>query len=182
VICRSSSSTAFPKPQLFGTTFAPSSGAPTRSRSRFRASAARALRAFPPRQTAGAGEQWFRDQFALPIDERAATFERFGVPRGRARDLAAGMDPTMGECILALYRSALDVGREWAPAIRNIRTPGLVVVATDDPFVTNPGGAERTAAACGAKTERLEGLGHCWALQDPKRSADVLARFWASLG
>jgi pimeloyl-ACP methyl ester carboxylesterase len=133
-------------------------------------------------QTPGAGEQWFRDQFALPIDERAATFERFGVPRGRARDLAAGMDPTMGECILALYRSARDVGREWAPAIRNIRNPGLVVVATDDPFVTNPGGAERTAAACGAKTERLEGLGHWWALQDPKRGAEMLARFWASLG
>jgi pimeloyl-ACP methyl ester carboxylesterase len=132
-------------------------------------------------QTPGAGEQFFRDQLALPIEERAATFEGFGVPPKRARDLASGIDETMAECILELYRSAVDVGKEWAAGIRNIRTPGLVVIPGDDPFLAAEG-AERTAQGCGAEVARLEGLGHWWPLQAPKRGAEMLSRFWASLG
>jgi hypothetical protein len=37
------------------------------------------------------------------------------------------------------------------------------------------------AGRLGARTERLDGLGHWWALQDPARAADVLTKFWASL-
>ena len=132
-------------------------------------------------QTAEAGEQFFRDQLALSIEERAGTFEGFGVPTKRARDLASRMDTTMAESILELYRSAVDVGKEWAPGIRNIRTPGLVIVPGDDPFLAADG-AERTARSCDAQIARFERLGHWWPLQAPQRGAEELLRFWASLG
>ncbi len=98
-----------------------------------------------------------------------------------SRNLASGIDQTMAACILELYRSAIDVGKEWAPGIRNIHAPGLVVIPSDDPFLA-AGGAERTAHSCGAEVVRLEGLGHWWPLQAPKRGAAMLSRFWASLG
>lgn len=131
-------------------------------------------------QTPGAGEQFFRDQLALSIEERAVTFENFAVPSKQARKLAAGIDATMGECILQLYRSAVDVGKEWAPGIRDIRTPGLVIIPSDDPFLA-AGSAERTAAACGANVVHLDRVGHWWPLQAPERGAETLSKFWASL-
>jgi pimeloyl-ACP methyl ester carboxylesterase len=132
-------------------------------------------------QTPEAGEQFFRDQLALSIEERARTFEDFGVPAERARTLAAGIDSTMAACILALYRSAVEVGREWAPGIREIRTPGLVIIPSDDPFLGKDG-SERTARDCGAKIAKLAGVGHWWPLQAPELGAETLSRFWSSLG
>jgi pimeloyl-ACP methyl ester carboxylesterase len=132
-------------------------------------------------QTPGAGEEFFRDQIALPLEARAATFEGFGVPSDGARMLAAKLDSTMAGSILDLYRSAVDVGAEWAPAIREIRTPGLVIIPSEDPFLAVEC-AERTAVACGAGLARLEGLGHWWPLQDPVRGAETLSRFWTTIG
>ena len=132
-------------------------------------------------QTPGAGEQFFKDQLSLSVETRAATFLGFGVPEKAALDLAAGLDETMAGCILDLYRSAVNVGAEWAPAIRDIRTPGTVLVPSDDPFLAAEC-AERTATACGAGIARLEGLGHWWAVQSPARGAETLRRFWATLG
>jgi pimeloyl-ACP methyl ester carboxylesterase len=132
-------------------------------------------------QTPGAGEQFFRDQLALSIEERAVTFEGFGVPAKRARDMASWIDATMAECILDLYRSAVHVGREWGPAIARVAKPGLVVVPENDPFLA-AGGAERTAAACKAAVARLDGVGHWWPVEAPSRGAEMLSRFWTSLG
>jgi pimeloyl-ACP methyl ester carboxylesterase len=131
-------------------------------------------------QTPGAGEEFFREQLAMPLDARAAAFEEFGVPPAGARLLALGTDDTMAGCILALYRSAVEVGKEWAPGLRSIRTPGMVVIPSLDPFLAADC-AERTATACGAGITRLEGLGHWWPLQNPARGAEMLARFWSSL-
>jgi hypothetical protein len=49
-----------------------------------------------------------------------------GLPTDVASAMAARMDSTMKDCILRLYRSALEVGREWAPDLANIASPGLV--------------------------------------------------------
>jgi pimeloyl-ACP methyl ester carboxylesterase len=132
-------------------------------------------------QTPEAGEEFWRRQLAMPLGERAQTFVGFGVPLEKARDLAGRIDRTMGEVILALYRSAVNVGPEWAPAVAKIKTPGLVVVSELDPFA-NADRWEEAARKAGAKVARLEGLGHWWPLQDPERGARMLREFWSSLG
>jgi len=132
-------------------------------------------------QAPGAGEQFFEAQLAQPVTERAATFETFGVPAARAREMAARIDQTMADCILALYRSAVDIGKEWAPAVENIKKPGLVVVPENDPFLVTDT-ARRTAQRARAQVAELDGLGHWGPLQAPERGAQTLSRFWASLG
>jgi len=131
-------------------------------------------------QTPEAGEAFFQQQLSLPVEERAKLFEGFGVPAAKAREMAGWIDQTMADSILALYRSAIDVGREWAPAIGKIRTPGLVIIPEQDPFLKAEL-AEGTAQGSGAEAVRLEGVGHWWPLQSPGRGAQVLSSFWASL-
>jgi len=131
-------------------------------------------------QTPGAGEDFFAHQLTQPVEERAGVFEQFGVPRDQALALAGGLDRTMADCILALYRSAVDVGREWAPEFRDIPAPGLVVVPSQDPFLSVDG-ARDAATRAGAGIADLPGLGHWWMLQDPARGASMVEQFWASL-
>jgi len=132
-------------------------------------------------QTPGAGEDFFDQWLASPAEEQAGVFEQFGVPREHALAIAGRLDRTMAGCILALYRSAVEVGREWAPGFRDVPAPGLVVIPSEDPFLS-PEGARRAARNAGAGVADLVGLGHWWMLQDPARGAGMLERFWASLG
>jgi pimeloyl-ACP methyl ester carboxylesterase len=131
-------------------------------------------------QTPGAGEDFFEQQLGQPVEERAGVFEMFGVPHDQAITLGGAIDRTMTECILALYRSAMDVGREWAPDFRDIPAPGLVLIPSEDPFLS----AERAAsgaARAGAGIAELAGVGHWWMLQDPARGAAVIEEFWRSM-
>jgi len=86
----------------------------------------------------------------------------------------------MAECILSLYRSAVDVGRQWGPDFVAIPAPGLVIMPSEDPFLSATSATKATARA-GAKKVALDGLGHWWMLQDPARAATVLREFWATL-
>jgi pimeloyl-ACP methyl ester carboxylesterase len=131
-------------------------------------------------QTPEAGEAFFEHQLAQPVEERASVFEQFGVPREQALAMAAGADRTMADCILALYRSAVDVGREWGPEFSDIPVPGLVAVPSEDPFLSADS-ARAGADRSGARLAELSGLGHWWMLQDPPRGAAMLEEFWASL-
>jgi pimeloyl-ACP methyl ester carboxylesterase len=131
-------------------------------------------------QTPGAGEEFFEHQLALPAEERAGMFEQFGVPREPALAMARSVDRTMADCILALYRSAVDVGRQWGPGFREIPAPGLVVVPSEDPFLSADG-ARASAARAGAQVAELAGLGHWWMAQDPARGAAMLEEFWGSI-
>jgi pimeloyl-ACP methyl ester carboxylesterase len=132
-------------------------------------------------QTPGAGEEFFEQQLATPADERGAVFEMFGVPPEGARKLGGFADRTMADCILDLYRSATDVGKEWGPDFVNVPAPGLVLIPSDDAFL-NPASAAKAAARAGAATAPLDGVGHWWMLQAPARGAVVLRDFWATLG
>ena len=102
------------------------------------------------------------------------------MPHDRALELVSWGDETMSECILALYRSAVDVGKEWGPDFRDVPKPGLVIIPSDDPFL-NGDSARTSAARAGARVAELDGLGHGWPLQDPARGARELEEFWASL-
>lgn len=131
-------------------------------------------------QTPGEGEEFMSQTLAQPIEERAALLEASGVPRGDAVAMAREFDPTMADCILALYRSAVAVGKEWSPDFRDIRARGVVLVSTEDPF-TSPGGNRHAARQAGAGVVELSGLGHWWMLQDPAMGAAALEEFWSSL-
>ena len=132
-------------------------------------------------QTPQAGEDFWDQQLAASTEERAAVFQTFGVPEQPALDLASHIDRTMAECILDLYRSAVDVGKRWGPDFAAIPAPGLVIISSADPFL-NASSASNAAARSGAMATTLEGFGHWWMLQDPARGATVLREFWATLG
>jgi pimeloyl-ACP methyl ester carboxylesterase len=131
-------------------------------------------------QTPGAGEEFFDQQLSASVEERAAIFELSGVPHERAVVLAAGVDRTMTDCVLPLYRSAVDVGKEWGPDFVDVPVPGLVLVPSEDPFLdadSARAGAKRT----GASVAELDGVGHWWMLQDPAAGARALEAFWKTL-
>jgi len=132
-------------------------------------------------QTPGEGEKFFEDQNAASAEERGTVLEMFGIPHDRAVELASHGDDVMAQSILALYRSAVDVGKEWAPDFRDIPKPGLVLIPPDDPFLKGAG-ARASAVRSGAQVAELQGVGHWWMLQDPAQGARVLEEFWSSLG
>ena len=104
----------------------------------------------------------------------------FGVPEEPALDLASHINRTMADCILDLYRSAVDVGRRWGPDFAAIPAPGLVIIPSEEPFMRAVS-STRAAVRADARTTVLDGLGHWWMLQDPARAATVLREFWATL-
>jgi len=131
-------------------------------------------------QTPGAGEEFFDAQLGISPEESGPLLASVGVPEDDAVTVAGWLDRTMADCILDLYRSAVDVGREWGPAFRDVAAPGLVVLPSDDGFLSAEG-ARAGAASAGAPVAELDGLGHWWMLQDPVRGASVLEDFWATL-
>jgi pimeloyl-ACP methyl ester carboxylesterase len=131
-------------------------------------------------QTPGAGEEFWDAQLNASLEERAAVFELSGVPHDGAMGLGAGVDRTMADCILSLYRSATEVGKEWGPDFADVPKPGLVLVPAEDPFLVADS-ARAGARRAGASVAELPGVGHWWMLQDPKRGAATLQEFWATL-
>lgn len=131
-------------------------------------------------QTPGDGEAFVKSQNELPVEQRAGLYELMSVPHDDALEMAAAADETMGECILALYRSAMpnaySLWGPWSPTV----PPGLVLHPAEDPF-----GDERMAAEVaeqlGARFARIEGAGHFWPYQTPDAAAAELESFWASL-
>ena len=130
-------------------------------------------------QTPEVGEAYWEDQLPVPPAERSAVFEAFGVPPHRTGPLVS-LDRTMVGCILAMYRSSIDIGREWGPDFRDIRPPGMAVIAADDGLVDQDL-ARDAARRAGAGIAEVEGAGHWWMLEDPARGAKLLEQFWASL-
>jgi pimeloyl-ACP methyl ester carboxylesterase len=132
-------------------------------------------------QTPGAGEDFFTATFTQTPEERGPLYaDGFNIPLDAAIAMNRAMDETMGGCILDLYRSAVDVGIEWAPAFRDIPKPGCVLVAGDDPFLS-PELARRATARAGATLTELDGVSHFWMLQDPARSAAAIEAIWSTL-
>ncbi|MDN5919313.1 MAG: alpha/beta fold hydrolase [Pseudonocardia sp.] len=134
-------------------------------------------------QTPGTGEQAVRQMFGAPVADRARGMSESGMAAGVAAKVAAGMDATMGECVLTLYRSAAQpvVARRGAELGKAAVRPGLSLLVTEDHMVGTDPQRRRAAERAGARTVVLEGLGHWWMTQDPQRGADALTRFWDSV-
>lgn len=83
-------------------------------------------------QTPGEGEQWMKD---LDLSEFALKLVEAQMPKDVADEAVRHMDDTMRASILALYRSAIEVGAEWKPGLSNMTAPALVIWGLDDPFL-----------------------------------------------
>ena len=134
-------------------------------------------------QTPGVGEAAVAQMFGAPFDEQVAEFVGLGMTREAAEASAKAGGPDMGKCILALYRSAMDLDSfDWGERLGAAqRRPGLVINATADLSTGGPEFAHRAAVRLGAREAVLDGLGHWWMLQDPKQGAAALNDFYASL-
>ncbi|MBB5851240.1 alpha/beta fold hydrolase [Amycolatopsis umgeniensis] len=134
-------------------------------------------------QTPGAGEAAIEQMFGTPFEELVSGMVALGMTAKAAEATASADSVAMGRCILALYRSAPDLSAiDWGIDLpREQRKPGLVINATEDLYVGGPEFVHRAAERLAAKEVVLEGLGHWWMMQDPKRGAAALNDFYADL-
>ena len=135
-------------------------------------------------QDPGEGERWIERQLALTLEQRASFLVERGMPDPPATAVAAGFDAAMGECILALYRSALQpaMARRGHELARAAARPGLVIIAAADTAVGTIPQRREAAATADAQVAELNGLGHWWMAQDGGRAgAEALHRFWAGI-
>ncbi len=133
-------------------------------------------------QTPGVGEQVIAAMTAQPAEEGAAFLAGAGMNPVVAERVAPGIDEVMGASILGLYRSAVqpvvaELGKGLEAAADR---PGLAIYTTEDHGVGTDEQRRRTATRAGARVEVLEGLGHWWMTEDPRRAATLLSSFWAS--
>lgn len=127
-------------------------------------------------QTPGVGEQMMELMTGdMMVEVLAAT----GVPRAAAEETGRNMDDRMKACILTLYRSAVDIGREWQPGVEQVTRPGLVFWGADDPYGDVRFG-ERLAERVRGELVVLPGCGHWWPVERPAEVAAALERFWAA--
>lgn len=113
-------------------------------------------------------------------DKRLEMMLATGIHESIAEEIAREFNDAMGSTLLSLYRSAINIGSEWGPLIDQIRPPGIVVDARQDPFRA-VGSAERFAARTGSTLVTRKDSGHWWMLDDPQGMAELLIDFWASL-
>src|SRR5262249_408425 len=92
-------------------------------------------------QTPGVGEQMMPIMTPEMLAEGLAAA---GIPRAVGEETGRFVTPTMQDCILRLYRSAIHVGAEWQPDLEKVRRPALILWSKDDPYVA-PRFAERLA-------------------------------------
>ena len=133
-------------------------------------------------QTPEVGEEVIAGLTGAPRDQRLAMYESFGMTGSIAAAHADAADAVMGECILGLYRSAVQPAMaELGARLRTAeRRPSLIVIAEDDGYVAGNLAAE-TAADLGSEVVRLPGQGHWWMVTGPEPAADAMATFWAGL-
>jgi pimeloyl-ACP methyl ester carboxylesterase len=131
-------------------------------------------------QTPEVGEQAISAMLGMPLDQRVATWISLGIPEDVARAISAEQGDEMGRCILALYRSAKQpvMAELGARLQRSERRPGLVIIASEDPFTGTPAMCASVASGLGARTLTLEGLSHWWMFEGSERAADALVAHW----
>ncbi len=131
-------------------------------------------------QTPGDGEALIDGLLAASTADRAAILRTVGVPESGATTMAESLDQTMGKAILALYRSATDLGNDWGPGIDSIQGRGLLMESLQDPF-RSAERVTRLAARTGASVAVLPDSGHFWMLDATDHVAAVLTEFWAGV-
>jgi Predicted hydrolases or acyltransferases (alpha/beta hydrolase superfamily) len=86
----------------------------------------------------------------------------------------------MKQCILNLYRSAVNAGAEWEDDLRRVSAPGLVLWGEKDPYASVDFGA-RLAEKTRARFVPFAGGSHWWPLERPAEVAAELERHWSAV-
>jgi len=128
-------------------------------------------------QTPGAGEKLMRP-FEGALAAKMLT--KSGVPEDQAAEAARQIDQPMREAILSLYRSGVDVFRQWEGDLSRISVPGLVLWGETDAYAA-PHFADRMGEATGARVVILP-CGHWWQCELPEQAADIINAFWRDNG
>ena len=127
-------------------------------------------------QTPGAGEDLMAK---LDPKQFSGQLEKLGVPPDLAIEATNHVDERMKDCILRLYRSAVNVGREWQPDLAKIEAPGLVLWGALDESCP-----VRFADQLGQDTRARRVLkfdtGHWFPLQASVETARALEEHWQS--
>jgi pimeloyl-ACP methyl ester carboxylesterase len=126
-------------------------------------------------QTPEVGEQFMA---MMTPEALAAGLAGAGLTPEAAAAVASFVDEPMKDCILKLYRSAVNVGAEWQAGVEAITRPALILWSRDDPYV-EPRFAERLAARVRGELVLFEGCGHWWPFERAAEAASALERFWA---
>lgn len=131
-------------------------------------------------QTEGEGEENVAGMVAAPVDDVVELYTSIGMSPDIARSVAEATNDDMARCILALYRSAAQpaAGQAGAELGKAAATPGLCILASEDPYVGGETLGRQAAGVAGADVAVLEGLGHWWMIQDPAAGAAALEAFW----
>ena len=129
-------------------------------------------------QTAEVGEQVMTALAETPPDDLAAGLAAGGAGPELAAIQVRHIDARMAGCILALYRSAVDVGAEWQPAVAAMaHRPAMVFHGADDAFVPVDI-ARRLAERINAELIVYQDTGHWWAWERPQETSSALTRLW----
>ncbi len=128
-------------------------------------------------QTPGVGEQVMQAMSGAALE---AGMAGAGVPAEHASVMANNVDDTMKDCILKLYRSAIDVGKEWQPDSENIDRPGLLLWGGNDTYMPVDF-ARKMAERTGSRLIVFDDVSHWWPLEKPAEAASALEEFWASV-
>jgi len=124
-------------------------------------------------QTPGAGEDWMAKMDAPAI---AAHLIGRGFTPDFARQTAERMDALMKDCILKLYRSAVDVAAEWESGLANIKSPGLILWGEQDPF--SRADSRGPSDASRERVIAFPDCGHWWQIERPLETAAALVEHW----
>ena len=133
--------------------------------------------------TPGAGEDAVAELIDPSVSERAAALVDRGMHEDVALPVAEGQNAAMGDCILRLYRDAVQptMARLGRNLERAAARPGLSILAGDDHYAPDEQ-RRRASARAGAEIAVLARLGHWWFTHDPERGAAAINRFWAGVG
>jgi pimeloyl-ACP methyl ester carboxylesterase len=103
------------------------------------------------------------------------------IDEAAAEQASLHLDDTMKRCILALYRSAVNVGSEWQAGVEAVagRFPSLVLWGSNDPYVAAEFG-ERAAERLHGRLVLFDDSGHWWPLTKPAETATELEALWRS--
>jgi pimeloyl-ACP methyl ester carboxylesterase len=122
-------------------------------------------------QTPGVGEQIVE---LMTPDATAAALRDAGHPDPDGA--ASRVDDRMKRAVLALYRSAVDVGSEWSPAAGQPAPPARVFWGAHDPYAP-PDFGQAAADLAGAPCLVLE-AGHWSIFERPDEVVPVLEGLW----
>ena len=128
-------------------------------------------------QTPGMGEQVMQAMGGTALETGMAGA---GVPAEHAAVTAGNVDDLMKDCILKLYRSATEVGKEWQPDTEKIDSPGLLIWGGKDPYMQVEF-ARKMSERTGARLIVFEDSSHWWPLEKPTEAAKAIEEFWASV-